>query len=207
MLLNLEKLNDCELQKEPYEHLVLDGFLDGQSLDAVRKDFPDVPSPGSHPPANLNITGAFEDLVAELRGDSFKNVVQDKFDIDLTHRPTMYTVRGMCRKRDGKIHTDSKTKIITVLLYLNDDNWPTDGGRLRILRSGADLEDFSSEVEPKGGTLIMFKRSDNSWHGHHPFEGKRRALQLNWVVDDTVVKREQGRHGFSSKLKNLFKAS
>jgi SM-20-related protein len=122
MLLNLEKLNDCELQKEPYEHLVLDGFLDGQSLDAVRKDFPDVPSPGSHPPANLNITGVFEDLVAELRGDSFKNVVQDKFDIDLTHRPTMYTVRGMCRKRDCKIHTDSKTKIITVLLHLNDAN-------------------------------------------------------------------------------------
>ena len=119
----------------------------------------------------------------------------------------MYTVRGMCRKRDGKIHTDSKTKIITVLLYLNDDNWPTDGGRLRILRSGTDLEDFSAEVEPKGGTLIMFKRSDNSWHGHQPFEGKRRALQLNWVVDDAVVKREQGRHGISSKLKNLFRVS
>ena len=186
---------------------MLDGFIDGKNLDAVRNDFPDVPSPGSHPPANLKITGAFEGLVAELQGESLRNVVQDKFNIDLTDRPTMYTVRGMCRKRDGKIHTDSKTKIITVLLYLNDDNWPTDGGRLRILRSGTDLEDFSSEVEPKGGTLIMFKRSDNSWHGHHPFEGKRRALQLNWVVDGSVVKREQGRHGVSSKLKNLFRIS
>ncbi|MFL2787131.1 MAG: 2OG-Fe(II) oxygenase [Paracoccaceae bacterium] len=207
MLLNLEKLNDCELQEEPYEHLVLDGFIDGKNLDSVRNDFPDVPSPGSHPPSNLKITGAFEELVAELQGESLRNVVQDKFNIDLTDRPTMYTVRGMCRKRDGKIHTDSKTKIITVLLYLNDDNWPTDGGRLRILRNGTDLEDFSSEVEPKGGTLIMFKRSDNSWHGHHPFEGKRRALQLNWVVDGSVVKREQGRHGVSSKLKNLFRIS
>jgi hypothetical protein len=37
-----------------------------------------------------------------------------KFSIDLTGRPTMITVRGRCSKeKDGKIHTDSKTKIIT----------------------------------------------------------------------------------------------
>ncbi len=115
----------------------------------------------------------------------------------------MYTVRGFCRARDGQIHTDSKTKIITVLLYMNGREWPSDSGRLRLLRGGTDLEDYVAEVEPAGGTLLVFRRSDNSWHGHHSFEGRRRAIQLNWVTDQSVVDREQGRHGFSSKLKKL----
>ena len=65
--------------------------------------------------------------------------------------------------------------------------------------------DYFDEVEPNGGTLLVFKRSDNSWHGHHSFEGARRAIQINWVSDEKVVEREQGRHGFSSKLKKFFK--
>ena len=62
----------------------------------------------------------------------------------------MYTVRGFVRSRDGEIHTDSKTKLITVLLYMNE-GWESDGGRLRILRSGTDLEDSVAEVPPYGG--------------------------------------------------------
>jgi len=31
------------------------------------------------------------------------------------------------------------------------------------------------EVPPSDGTLVAFKRSDNSWHGHKPFSGKRRV--------------------------------
>jgi Rps23 Pro-64 3,4-dihydroxylase Tpa1-like proline 4-hydroxylase len=130
--------------------------------------------------------------------------VAQKFGISLAGRPTMYTVRGFTRARDGKIHPDSETKLITVLLYLNDDSWPSDGGRLRLLRSATDLEDFVEEVEPAGGTLLVFKREDYSWHGHHSFEGPRRAIQLNWVTDESVVRREQGRHGFGSLLKRVF---
>jgi hypothetical protein len=163
-----------------------------------------VPGPGSHPPAGLKIAGHFKAMIDELLANPFRQAVEEKFDIDLTGRPTMYTVRGFCRARDGKIHTDSKTKIITVLLYMNDDSWESSTGRLRILRNGTDLENYVAEVEPSGGTLLVFKRSDNSWHGHHPFAGKRRAIQLNWVTDQSVVDREQGRHGFSSMIKRLF---
>jgi len=104
----------------------------------------------------------------------------------------MFTVRGECRATDGKIHTDSATKIITVLLYMNE-KWDTDGGRLRILRNGADLDDYVEEVPPHGGTLLAFRRSENSWHGHQPFDGPRRAIQMNWVTDKSVVAREEGR--------------
>ena len=56
----------------------------------------------------------------------------------------MYTVRGFVREKDGSIHTDSETKIITVLLYMNED-WREDAGRLRLLRSATDLEDYAAK--------------------------------------------------------------
>ena len=80
----------------------------------------------------------------ELDGPEFRAAIEEKFAIDLAGRPTMYTVRGHVRARDGSIHTDTKTKIITVLLYMNE-GWEADGGRLRILRSATDLEDFVDE--------------------------------------------------------------
>jgi len=204
-MLNLNELKNSEINTKPYNYIVLKNFINNQSLDNARRDYPVVPGPGSHPPNGLKIHGGFKLLMEELLGSGFREMIESKFEVNLKDYPTMYTVRGYCRAKDGKIHTDSKTKVITVLLYMNDDNWPSDNGRLRLLNNGTDLEDYFDEIEPKGGTLLIFKRSDNSWHGHHSFEGERRAIQLNWVLDDAVVEREQGRHGFSSKLKKLFK--
>ena len=138
----------------------------------------------------------------EMDQPRFRKIVEEKFGVDLAAKPTMYTVRGNCRATDGSIHEDSKTKIITVLLYMNE-KWDTDGGRLRILRNNHDMNDYAAEVPPHGGTLLMFKRADNSWHGHEPFEGKRRAIQMNWVTSQKVVDKEQRRHRVSSFFKKL----
>jgi len=203
-MLRLDTLRDTPLERDPFEYVVVRDFIEREKLKEVLADYPQVPGPGSHPPSSLKIAGAFKDLIDEMLDAPFRHAIEQKFDVDLTDRPTMYTVRGFLRTRDGKIHTDSKTKIITVLLYMNGDSWESSSGRLRILRNGTDLENYAAEIEPAGGTLLIFKRSDNSWHGHHPYAGKRRAIQLNWVTEQSVVDREQGRHGFSSKLKRLF---
>jgi hypothetical protein len=200
----LDKFRATPLQTAPFDHLVVRDFVAQAALDAARQTFPAVPSAGSHPPAGLKIEGGFKTLVDEVCGAAFKQAVEEKFALSLKNRPFMYTVRGHTRARDGQIHTDSKTKIITVLLYLNDASWPSATGRLRLLRNGRDLEDYVEEVEPAGGTLIVFRRCDHSWHGHHPYEGPRRALQFNWVTDQSVVDHEQGRHGFSARMKSLF---
>lgn len=202
-MLDLQSFRQTPLETDPYEHVVIRDFVSADALKAAQDNYPAVPGPGSHPPKGLKIERGFKALIEELRGPEFQRAVEEKFGIDLTGRPTMYTVRGFCRARDGGIHTDSKTKIVTVLLYMNNAGWPNDGGKLRILRNGEDLENFTSEVEPAGGTLIVFLRSDHSWHGHHSYEGPRRAIQLNWVLDQGVVDREQGRHGLSSFLKKL----
>ena len=45
------------------------------------------------------------------------------------------------------------------------------------------------EVPPTEGTLLAFRRSNNSWHGHKPFSGLRRVIQFNWVTSEAVVRR------------------
>jgi hypothetical protein len=204
--LDLGRFEETPLRRDPFDFLIVERFLRPDRFAEVIADFPRIPGPGSHPPAELSIAGHFAGLMGELEGPDFRAAIERKFDIDLAGRPTMYTVRGFVRERDGSIHTDSTTKIITVLLYMNQD-WDADGGRLRLLRSGDSLEDPIAEVPPNGGTLLVFRRSENSWHGHKPFAGPRRAIQLNWVTSREVVESEQRRHAFATrvkKLRNLF---
>jgi hypothetical protein len=200
--LDIASLRSTPLKTEPYDYLVVPNFVVANRFDDVLRDYPATPGPGSHPLPELSIRGHFRALLDELNGSEFRNVIEDKFGIDLHARPTMFTVRGECRLSDGKIHTDSVTKLITVLLYMNE-TWDEDGGRLRILRNGTDLNDYVEEVPPHGGTLLVFRRSDRSWHGHEPFQGQRRAIQMNWVTDKSVVAREQGRHRISTTIKKL----
>jgi len=200
--LNFAALDQTPLLNDPYDHLVLENFILPEKFGAISADFPKVPGPGSHPPSEVDIHGEFKGMIDELLGPSFRAAMEKKFNVDLTGRPTMFTVRGFVRERDGEIHTDTKSKILTILIYMNE-GWESDGGRLRILRSGTDLDDYVSEVPPNGGTLLAFRRSDNSWHGHKPHEGPRRVIQLNYVTDDDVVVREQSRHRLSTRLKKI----
>ena len=200
--LSCAAIEHTPLKREPFEHVIVPNCLTAEALKNIGADFPRLLGPGSHPPSELDIRGCFADLLDELHGATFRNAVEKKFGIDLSQRPTMCTVRGYVRKKDGGIHTDSKTKIITVLLYLNE-GWDHEGGRLRLLRSGTDVEDYFAEIPPTNGTLLIFRRSDNSWHGHRPYEGRRRAIQFNWVTDEAVVRKEQARHRLSTRVKYL----
>ena len=74
----------------------------------------------------------------------------------------------------------SMFSMMTLLLYFNA-GWGHEGGRLRMLNSATDLEDYAAEVTPCCGTLLVFKRTGHSWHGHKPFVGERRMLQLSWT--------------------------
>ena len=203
-LLDLDAFDNRPLTRDPFEFVIVENFIRPDSFKDIVAAFPRIEGPGSHPPSELSITGAFKALMDELEGSAFRTAVERKFTIDLSGRPTMYTVRGFVSDRDGQIHTDSKTKIVTVLLYLNE-GWEADGGRLRLLRSKAGLDDPVAEVSPNGGTLLVFKRSDNSWHGHKTFKGQRRAIQMNWVTSADVVASEQRRHTFSTRVKKLKK--
>ena len=149
----------------------------------------------------LRLAWAEEFQVLQLSG-KLRHLLARKFDMDFTGRPATLTVRGCTRMKDGQIHTDSQSKLITVLLYLNRD-WKASGGRLRLLRSGHDIDDVIAEVPPDEGALLAFRCRENAWHGHQPFDGPRRSLQLNYVVSDSASRWSNIRHSMSAILKSL----
>ena len=203
-LLNIAKLEAASLQTEPYEYVIVPGFLSPDALKYVVANYPKLSS-GSYPLEEVESTKALDEVIAELDSPAFERAIERKFDVALSGKPKMYSLRGYCRATDGKIHTDSKDKIITVLLYLND-GWQDGGGRLRLLRGGTDLNDFAAEVPPDNGTLLVFKRSEKSWHGHGSFEGVRRSIQMNWMVSEGKRGFHKLRHQISAKLKKLVAA-
>lgn len=200
--LDLAALKAKPLEHNPFDYLILPHFLKPEARAAINADYPHVDRPGSFPLSEVKYGPAFASLIEELRGNEVRDAFADKFGIDLTGKPTMITVRGRCSEKDGSIHTDSVTKIITVLIYMNPA-WEQPGGRLRLLRSPTDLEDVIAEVPPEEGLLVTFRRSDNSYHGHKPFAGPRRVIQLNWVVSERVLRHETRRHRLSAFAKRI----
>ena len=190
------------LATEPFPHLIVPGFVPEAARAALSADYPKIDKPGSFPVGDLQVGPAFRAFLDALEGPEMRAVFAEKFHMNLDGRPTMVTVRGRAQLKDGSIHTDTASKLITVLVYMNEA-WEAPGGRLRLLRSPDNLDDMIAEVPPHAGTLLAFKVSKNSWHGHAPASGPRRVVQLNWVESDKVVRRERLRHGLSARVKKL----
>ena len=190
------------LNRDPFDFVVVEEFVRRDAVASLVADFPQIRGHGSYPVESLEYGSAFAQLVAALTGAELRRAIEEKFGIDLGDRPTLLTVRGRSDGKDGRIHTDTATKIITLLLYMNPV-WESAEGRLRLLRGPRDLEDYAVEVAPLAGTMLAFRRSERSFHGHRAHVGERRSLQLNWVTDGSVVRRELGRHRWSARLKAL----
>jgi SM-20-related protein len=200
--LDLDRVRAATLVSDPFPYFVVPGCVPADARAAISGDFPKIDKVGSFPTVSLDIGPIFAAFLVELEGPAFRDAIAAKLNIDLRGRPTMVTVRGQSGARDGNIHSDSKTKLVTVLIYMNE-SWEALGGRLRLLRSPNDLDDMVAEVPPDAGTLLAFTVTPHSWHGHAPAFGPRRVIQLNWVTDEGVVRREQTRHRLSARVKRL----
>jgi len=202
-IFDLEKFRAAPLVREPYEYVVVPGFVAPEALAKINADYPKIDKAGSYPLGHLEFGSSFQAMVEALESAEFRKAFEEKFGIDLSNRPTTITVRGRSDTHDGNIHCDSASKIITVLLYMNPA-WDDSGGRLRLLRSRNDIEDVAAEAPAAGGTLVAFLRSDHSWHGHLPFIGERRVIQFNWVTDAESQRLALLRHRVSASFKQMF---
>jgi hypothetical protein len=190
------------LGKDPYEHIVVPGFVRRELLPAIARDYPPIEDTGSHPVESLAAGPAFEAFWKEVQSEEFRAHFAAKFGVDLTGHPMMATAREYIESADGGIHTDSKTKVITILFYFNPE-WPHEGGRLRFLRSETDLEDYGGEVAPLDGTMLAFRVSDKSFHGHKPHSGHRRMVQVHWVDPKRIERNERKRKTLRWRVKKL----
>jgi SM-20-related protein len=200
--IDLAAFDNAPTMREPFPFALVPRFVKPEAMAAINADYPLVSHPGSFPLPTLKYGPAFAALIAAIQGPEFTRAVEKKLGMALQGRPTMVTARGVSAARDGQIHTDSRTKLVTVLIYMNNA-WEAKTGRLRLLRRPDSLEDVIAEVPPDEGTLLVFRNDPNAWHGFHAFEGPRRVIQLNWVTDMGVVRREQFRHRISAFFKRL----
>ncbi|UNC15470.1 2OG-Fe(II) oxygenase [Acidiphilium multivorum] len=201
-ILDLDAFRATPLTEAPFQYLVTPHFIAREQARAVLQDFPRIEVPGLLPLEATDPGPLFRALIDELTGREITAAVSEKFGVDLTGRPTMITLRGRARERDGRIHTDSEAKLITALLYFNEA-WEAEGGRLRLLRGPDNLDDMLAEVPPLLGTLVMFRRSDRSFHGHEPFVGVRRYVMINWMTSSLTARRELMRHRLSAQAKRV----
>jgi SM-20-related protein len=200
-MFDFDRLAVATLKVDPFEHVIVSNFLGGEKLFTVCRAFPDLRAPGLFPISILRCPHDFARLIEAMHEPRLSHAFEEKFRLPLVDRPMMITVRGFCQAHDGAVHTDSRNKLISALLYLNE-GWGAAGGRLRLLRSDC-INDVAAEVPPEAGTLVAFRRSDRSFHGHLPFVGPRRYVMLNWLVNDAVAARETARHRLSASVKRL----
>ena len=187
----------------PFDYLIAANFIRREWRDRLIDDYPEIKRAGSFPLSTVKVGADFARLIAEMDGAAFRQIVEEKFSLKLDDRPTMFTVRGHCRRKDGKIHTDAESKSSPCCCTCNPA-WANPGGRLRILNSGTEIDDVAAELSPTFGTLLVFRRCDHSFHGHLPFEGERRVIQMNWVTEDIFVDREAKRHRWSALIRREF---
>ncbi|MGS2717390.1 2OG-Fe(II) oxygenase [Eionea flava] len=201
-IINYKAIKAAKVAQIPYPFFSVNDALCLSSCRALLNDFPSSNHGGSLPLESVEIKGAMACLIEEIKGDQFRQLMAEKFSVDLSDKPIVITARGYSRQKDGQVHTDSKTKLITILLYFND-GWESESGRLRMLNSN-NINDYAAEFSSAIGQMVAFKVTDNCWHGYNSFDGQRQSLQINYLVEEKYTKHHVYRHKVSAWFKNMF---
>ncbi|WEN13845.1 2OG-Fe(II) oxygenase [Rhodanobacter sp. AS-Z3] len=197
---------DTSVQHQPFPFMVAHGQLPDEIRGDLDRDFPRYSSAGFFPYDPVDCGPSVNALVRDMTSPAFARAIGQRLGIEgLDGYPTLVTVCRLLNKRHGTIHTDSKSKVATALIYLNQQ-WPnTSDGCLRFLQQIDDIDSvIAPELTPLYGEFAVFKRCDNSFHGHLPYEGERRVIQVAWLTSEDEKLRKTRRGKFSRVFKSLF---
>jgi len=197
---------DTLVLRQPFPFMVAHGQLPDEARSELDRDFPRYSSAGFFPYDPRDCGPSVNALIADMTAPAFAGAVGSRLGIDNLHQyPTLVTVCRLLNKRHGTIHTDSRSKVATALIYLNGQ-WPdTSDGCLRFLHKIDDIDSLvAPELIPLYGEFAVFKRCDNSFHGHLPYEGERRVIQVAWLTSEDEKLRKTKRGKFSRAFKKLF---
>ncbi|SDR61230.1 2OG-Fe(II) oxygenase superfamily protein [Rhizobiales bacterium GAS191] len=203
-VIDIETIRRAEISRDPYTHMLVDNVLSADVVPALRAGFPNITKPGFLTVDEVEMRGKFKQLIDELESPELSEVMSQRMGIDLHPYPRLTTIRKISQAKDGRSHTDGTAKVMTLLVYMNDA-WNDDGaGRLRVLYGPDGFEPYKLEVPPTMGTMFAFLRADNSWHGHPPFAGERRVVQVAWVKDEAELARKKKRNSMAQFFKGIF---
>jgi hypothetical protein len=197
---------DTTVRLQPFPFMTAHGQLPEEARAELERDFPRYDEAGFFPWETSDCGASVNHLIEQLTTPEVASAIGQRLEIDnLGQYPTLVTLCRHLNKRHGTIHTDSKSKVATALLYLNTQ-WPdTSDGCLRFLEKVDDIDaTVAPELKPLYGELAVFKRTHNSFHGHLPYEGERRVVQVAWLVSEEAKLRKTKRGKFSRVFKKLF---
>ena len=178
-ILNKQALMAAIINKDFFPYCYIKNSLNNNQLTKkILLDFPLIKKGGSfNIPSKEN---SINELVNDFKNPVIKSILSDKFNVDLDRASTIATLRGYSRRKDGNIHSDSSSKILTILIYLNK-TWDHENGLLRLLKTKDNLDDYIVEIPANLGSMVIFKVTNNCWHGYKSFEGERKSIQINYV--------------------------
>ena len=202
--IDLDAIRNADVYSDPYSHLLGSKFLREQETPAIRADFPAIEKPGYLTVDEVQLKGRFRTLIEELEGPELTEELSQRFGQDLHPYPRLTTIMKRSQPKYGAIHTDGPSKVMTMLVYMNDDWGQDEGGRLRVLYDGERFEPYKLEVPPVMGTVFAFLRADNSWHGHRPFSGERKVVQVAWVKSQADLDRKKKHNKVAQFFKGIF---
>jgi len=197
---------DTVVRQQPFAFLIAQDQLPDAARGDLARDFPRYPSAGFFPHEANDCGPSVNRLIGDLTSREFADAIGRHLGIpDLGRYPSLVTLCRLLNKRHGTIHTDSRSKVVTALVYLNE-SWPdTSEGCFRFLNRIDDIDDLAApEIRPLYGRLVAFRRADNSFHGHLPHEGERRVIQIAWLTSEDERLRKTQRGRLSRLFKKLF---
>jgi SM-20-related protein len=157
------------------------GFrLTGDGSASRRFFYQGLISGGTLQPSVQNMHAAWRALAHMLASKDYAKALGDLVGIDvqgLTADAALCVYSPRCWLRP---HTDRDIRILTQVIYLNEE-WSAEwGGCLRLLRSER-LNDPAVEILPVLNKSVVFLRSDRSWHAVMPVKqqsGRQRRSLL-----------------------------
>jgi len=200
-VLDMQALKAAPVNTIPFPFFKVERSIRPDVLDRVIGDFPAIDDGGSFNVDDVPVNPDFKAFLDSIDSPEFRQLICEKFDVQVMDLPMMMTLRGYSRQKDGRIHTDSKTKLVTILIYLNE-SWDAATGRLRILNNATDMEDYVDEIIPGPGSFVAFKVTDNCWHGYPSYEGTRRSIQINFLTSEAAGNKHRFFHKLSATIKS-----
>ena len=144
-VLKLDALKNAVVSNTPYPYFIVENSIVESEVQAVVADFPKLTQGGSYNLEDVEIKPNFDRLLKSVDTPEFRQILTDKFGVNVMEHPMMITLRGFSRQKDGRIHSDSKSKLLTILIYLNE-SWDAETGRLRILNNKDDINNYVAEI-------------------------------------------------------------
>ena len=193
----------CEVHHQPFPFLIARDQLPAEAREELARDFPRYAGAGFFPYDPADCGPSVNRLIQTLLAPEFANAIGHRLGVPrLAGYPTLITLCRTLNLRHGTVHTDSKSKVATALLYFNERWDAGSAGSLRFLKRQDDIDSLVvPELPPLYGNLAAFRRSENSWHGHLPYEGDRRVIQVAWLTSEEEKLRKTRRGRLSRFVK------